>query len=428
MGAASADFQRDRGRRGPDGTKALSEMIWRWDDFDRLLLRRMALPLRYNYRNVLVRWRATLTTILGIALVVAVFVVVQSLAAGLEKASGSTGDPRNLMIVRHGSNAESGSQITRAQFNAIQYSPEIARDPRHQPFVSADTLVILNLPRGGEFSGEANLTLRGVSPNGLALRPQVALVAGRWFEPGKREAVVSARLARRFSNLGVGGTMKIGLRELAVVGHFDAGGSAFDSEAWMAADEVRSLFSREFYSSVLVRPAGDAAAAAFITRLEADKRLGVRVLREVAYYREQTKTAQPIKFLGSFLATAMSVGAIFAAMNTMYASVGARTREIGTLRVLGFRRRAVLLGFVIEGALLALIGGIAGVIVALFWNGRSAATISFETFSETVFQLQVTPMLMGKGLAFAVVVGIVGSLLPALRASRLPVIAALKSA
>ncbi|MGB8169601.1 MAG: ABC transporter permease [Chthoniobacteraceae bacterium] len=387
----------------------------------------MALPLRYNFRNVLVRWRATLTTILGIALVVAVFVVVQSLAAGLEKASGNTGDPRNLMIVRRGSNAESGSQITREQFNTIQYSPEIARDAEGRPFVSVDTLVILNLPRGGGFEGEANVSLRGISPNGFALRPQVALAAGRWFEAGKREVVVSARLAKRFAKMQVGDVIKIGLRELTVVGHFDGQGSAFDSEAWMAADEVRSLFTRDNYCSVLVRPLDEAAGDALIKRLEADKRLGVRVLRETAYYKEQTKTAAPIKFLGSFLATAMSVGAIFAAMNTMYASVGARTREIGTLRVLGFRRRWVLLGFVIEGALVALIGGIVGVLVALFWNGRSAGTISFETFSETVFQLQVTPRLMLEGLLFAVLVGIVGSLLPALRAARLPVIAALKS-
>jgi putative ABC transport system permease protein len=387
----------------------------------------MVLPFRYHIRNVFVRWRATLTTVLGIALVVAVFVVVQSLAAGLEKASGNTGDPRNLMIVRRGSVSESGSQITREQFNSIQYSPEIARDAAGQPLVSADTIVIINLPRGGELTGEANVTLRGLSPNGFALRPQVRLTDGRWFEPGHREVVVSARLARRFAAMGNGDTIRIGLRELTVVGHFDAGGSAFDSEAWMAADEVRALFSRENYSSVLVRPVNDAAADTLIARLEADKRLTTRVLRETAYYKEQTKTAGPIKFLGSFLATAMSIGAAFAAMNTMYASVGARTREIGTLRVLGFRRRAVLLGFVIEGALLALAGGCIGVAASLFWQGKSAGTVSFETFSETVFQLTITPWLAVQGLLFAVIVGTFGSFLPAIRAARLPVISALKS-
>lgn len=387
----------------------------------------MVLPLRYHIRNVFVRWRATLTTVLGIALVVAVFVVVQSLAVGLEKASGRTGDPRNLMIVRRGSLSESGSQISRDQFNSVLYSSEIARDEQGQPLVSADSIVVINLARGGELTGEANVTFRGISPNGFALRPQVKLLDGRWFEPGHREVVVSARLARRFAQMGNGDTIRIGVRELTVVGHFEAGGSAFDSEAWMAADEVRALFNREAYSSVLARPVDEAAGQALIKRLEPDKRLTMRVMRETDYYKEQTKTATPIKFLGKFLAVAMSVGAGFAAMNTMYASVGARTREIGTLRVLGCRRRAVLLGFVIEGALLALIGGCIGVAVSLYWQGKSAGTISFETFSESVFQLTITPALAAQGLLFAVIVGMLGSFLPAVRAARLPVISALKS-
>jgi putative ABC transport system permease protein len=195
----------------------------------------------------------------------------------------------------------------------------------------------------------------------------------------------------------------------------------------MAADEVRSLFTRDAYSSLLVRPVSDAAAATLIAKLEADKRLGVRVLSEISYYKDQTKTAQPIRILGNFLATAMSIGAIFAAMNTMYASVGARTREVGTLRVLGFRRRTVLLSFLLEGAFLALIGGVLGVLLALPMNGYSTGTISFETFSETVFQFHITPWLATKGIIFAVFVGLLGSLLPALRAARLPVITALKS-
>ena len=385
------------------------------------------MPFRYHLRNVLIRWRATLATILGIALVVAVYVMVQSLAVGLEKASGSTGDPRNLLIVRRGSAAESGSQITREQFNSMQYATEIARDAQDQPFVSADTVVILNLARGGDMEGEANVTLRGISANGFPLRPQVTLVEGRWFEPGKREAAVSKRLAQRFAKMQVGDVIKIGLREMTVVGHFDGGGSAFDSEAWMDADEVRSMFNREAYSSVLLRPVDRTAGEALIAKLEADKRLGVRVYWETDYYKELTKTATPIRFLGNFLATAMSVGAIFAAMNTMYASIGSRTREIGTLRVLGFRRRAVLLGFLLEGAILACIGGVIGCLLALPMNGYSTGTISFETFSETVFQFRVTPGLALKGVVFAVLVGVLGSFLPALRASRLPVIEALKS-
>ena len=386
----------------------------------------MALPLGYNIRSVLIRWRSTLATILGVALVVAVYVLVQSLAVGLQKASGSTGDPRNLMIVRRGSVAESGSMITREQFNAMHYVSEIARDARGEPLVSADTVIVLNLPRG-DGRGEANVTLRGVSQGGFDLRPQVRLVAGRWFVPGRREVVISRRLAARFSHMNVGDSFKVGTRELTVVGWFDAQGSAFDSEAWMAADEVRAVFDRENYSSLLVRPVDEPARESLMRKWEKDKRLTVRVLPEVDYYKEQTKTAVPIRYLGNFLATTMSIGAIFAAMNTMYASVGARTREIGTLRVLGFRRRTVLLGFLIEGAVLALIGGALGCVLSLPMNGYSTGTISFETFSEVIFQFRITPWLAAKGMIFALVVGLVGSLLPALRASRLPVISALKS-
>jgi putative ABC transport system permease protein len=387
----------------------------------------MTLPLRYNVRSVFVRWRATLATILGVALVVAVYVMVQSLAVGLEKASGNTGDPRNLMIVRRGAVAESGSQITREQFNLIQYQPEIARDEQGRALISADTVIVINLPRGPGMEGEANVTLRGVSRNGLALRPQVTLASGRWFTPGRREVVVSRRLAARFANMGLGEILRIGARELIVVGQFDAGGSAFDSEAWMDADEVRSFFNRDNYSSLLLRPRDDAAAERLRQKLEEDKRLTVRALAEVAYYKEQTRTAMPIRVLGNFLATAMSIGAVFAAMNTMYASVGARTREIGTLRVLGFRRRTVLAGFLIEGALLAAVGGVIGCLFSLPMNGYSTGTVGFESFSETIFEFRITPWLAAKGMLFAISVGLLGSLLPALRASRLPVITALKS-
>jgi putative ABC transport system permease protein len=195
----------------------------------------------------------------------------------------------------------------------------------------------------------------------------------------------------------------------------------------MDADEARSVFDRENYSSALARVADTNAAAQLTARIEADKRMPLRAVREVDYYSEQTKTAGPIRVLGGFLAVAMSVGAVFAAMNTMYASVGARTREVGTLRVLGFRRRTILLSFIIEGAILASIGGVLGCLLALPMNGISTGTLSFNTFSEVVFRFHITPKLMLEGMLFAVAVGIVGSLFPAIRASRLPVIAALKA-
>jgi len=386
----------------------------------------MALPLKYNFRNVFVRWRATLATVMGIALVVAVFVLVQSLAVGLEKSSQNTGDPRNVMVARKGSTAESSSQITREQYRNILYLPEIARDTRGQPLVSADVVVLINLPRR-EDAGEANVTLRGLTPVGRNLRPQVHLVEGRWFVPGRREAVASQKVAQRFANCGVGQRIRTGGTELTIVGWLDGGNSAFDSEIWMDADEARSVFDRDNYSSVLMRVADPSQMAALIARIESDKRAPLRAEPEVAYYSAQTRTAGPIRILGDFLATTMSIGAIFAAMNTMYASVGARTREIGTLRVLGYRRRSVLLGFLIEGVILALLGGVLGCLLALPLHGYSTGTLSFNSFSEVVFQFRITPKLAAEGVTFAVVVGFVGSLLPAIRASRLPVIAALKA-
>lgn len=388
----------------------------------------MALPVTYNIRNVFVRWRSTLFTVAGIGLVVAVYMVMQTMAIGLEKSSRNTGDPRNIMIVRKGSTAESSSQVTRAQLKEFNYFPQIARDAKGQPLLSADVLVLISLPRR-DGSGEANVLLRGISPAGVELRPQVTLVEGRWFTPGKREVVISKRMGPRFANFELGGKFKSGGKELTIVGMTDGGNSAFDSEMWMDADESRSVFDREYYSSVIVRVTDDAAGKAFIQRMESDKRLPLLARPEVEYYADQTKTATPIKFLGNFLATAMSIGAIFAAMNTMYASVGARTREIGTLRVLGYRRRAILISFLLEGAFLALLGGILGCLLALPLPllGYSIGTLNFQTWGETVFQFKITPGLIVHGLVFSVSVGILGSLFPAIRASRLPVIAALKS-
>ena len=386
----------------------------------------MALPLTYNIRNVFVRWRATLATVLGVALVVSVYMLVQSLAIGLEKSSRNTGDPRNVLIVRKGSTAESSSIITREQFKVLEYLPQIDRNDKGQPLISADVLVLVTLPRR-ENNGEAHVLFRGISPVGMDLRPQVSLVGGRWFSAGQREVVVSRRLAARFASFNIGDKFKIASRELTVVGWLDGRSSAFDSEAWMDGDEVRALFDREQYSSVLARVSDSAKAKELMSQIESDKRLALRADSEVKYYSAQTMTALPIKILGNFLATSMSIGAIFAAMNTMYASVGARTREIGTLRVLGFRRRAILLIFLVEGAFLSLIGGVLGCLLSLPLHGYSTATISLESFSESVFQFRITPVLALKGLLFAVAVGIIGSLLPALRAARLPVIAALKA-
>ncbi len=392
----------------------------------------MALPLRYNFRNVLVRWRTTAFTILGIAAVVTVFVMLRGMARGIERSSGNTGDPRNILVVRKGSQAESGSLVTRDQFRTLQYFEEIARNEKNEPVISAELVMIVSAPRR-EGAGEANTLLRGVTARGMELRPQVTLKEGRWFTPGKREVVVAQRLASRFAGFELGGTIKAGPDRLTVVGHFDATGSAFDSEAWMDADECRSIFDRDMYSSILLRPRDESSLTNLIARIQADKRLSLRAEREVDYYAKQTMTALPIKILAGILGVAMSIGAVFAAMNTMYASVAARTREVGTLRVLGFSRFSIVLCFLIEGTFLAMLGGVLGSLLAwsvyavVLLRGINFGTMDFQSFAETVFQFRVTPDLMLLGVLFSAAIGFAGSLLPALRAARLPVISALKS-
>jgi putative ABC transport system permease protein len=392
----------------------------------------MSLPLMYNVRNVFVRWRATLATIFGVGMLVLVYVCLQSMAAGLEGSSRDTGDPRNVMILRKGSIDESSSQITREQFQRLKYSPEIAHDPEGQPLISADVLTVLSLPRL-DGTGYGVVSVRGMTPGGTQLRPQGRLVRGRWFAPGRGEIVTSTKLARRFSHCDVGGTLRAGGRELRVVGLIDGGNTAFDSELWMDAEEALSVFELENYSSVLARAVSFEAAAALMRRIASDKSQPLRSETELHYYEQQTSGALPIKLLGEFLAAAMSVGALFAAMNTMYARVGARTREIGTLRVLGYRRRTILGNLLLEGAMLAALGGVLGCVGALLvqaWllaRGASFGTMNISTFQEVMFQFRVTPVILLKGQGFAVAVGVAGSILPAFRAARLPVIVALKS-
>jgi len=389
------------------------------------------LAIQYNLRNVFVRWRATIATTLSVALVVTVYVLMQAMAGGLVKSSQNTGDPRNLMIVRKGSPAESSSIVSREQFQLIQFLPMIERDEKGQPLISADLLILINLPRHD--GGPANVSVRGVTPQGVVLRPQVKLVSGRWFNPGHREVVVSRKMAERFANCGLGQSFKTGLHTLTVVGWFEAGNSAFDSEIWMNADEARSIFDRDSFSSLLARVSNTNDAAALQQRIESDKRLPLRVDSEVAYYSAQTMTAKPIRIMGSILATAMSIGAVFAAMNTMYASIASRTREIGTLRVLGFRRRTVLGCFIAEGAMLAVLGGLLGCGLSLLAQalclvfGVRFGTMNFNTFSEVVFQFRITTPDLIHGLIFALAVGVIGSLPPAIRAARLPVINSLKA-
>src|SRR5882724_10958304 len=386
----------------------------------------MAIPLKYNLRNLRVRWRSTLATVLGIGLVVMVFIFVRSLAHGMEATYISTGDSRNLIVLRKGATAESSSQISQDEARRIRYMTGIARDPAGNPIASAEIIVLILLNRiTGE--GNANVLVRGVGPMAMPLRPHLRLIEGRMFQPGLHECIVSRRIAERFAHCRVGDGFQTGRTIWHVVGIFDAQQTAYESEIWVDADEARSAFKRSFYGSVLLRPTDEAAAATLKQRMLADRLLSVKVMTEAAYYEEQTQSAGLLRFLASFLAIIMSIGAAFAAMNTMYAAVGARTREIGTLRVLGFRRSQIYLSFLLESVVLAVLGGVLGCVISLPINLLSSGTFSQATFAEVAFQFRATPMMMAKGIVFALVMGVLGGLLPARLAARKPVLDALRA-
>jgi putative ABC transport system permease protein len=385
----------------------------------------VALPLKYNLRNLRVRWRSTLATVLGIGLVVMVFIFVRSLGHGMEASFIRTGDARNLIVLRKGATAESSSQISRDEARRIQYLTGIARDSRGNPICSAEIIVLIILDRATG-DGTANVLVRGIGSMAMQLRPQLRLIEGRMLQPGLHECIVSRRIAERFKHCRVGDSFQSGKTTWHVVGMFDAQQSAYESEIWVDADEARAAFKRSFYGSVLLRPVDSAAAEVLKQRMLSDRLLSVKVMAESAYYEEQTQSAGFLRFLASFLAVIMSIGAGFAAMNTMYAAVGARTREIGTLRVLGFRRRQIYASILFESVLLSLMGGAFGGLVSLFFNLVSTGTLS-ASFAEVAFQFRVTPAMIADGMGFALVMGVLGGLLPARLAARKPVLEALRS-
>jgi putative ABC transport system permease protein len=386
----------------------------------------MAIPLKYNLRNMVVRLGSTVMTVFTVALVVWVVLLILSLATGLNKALVSTGAPENILVIRDGSQTETQSFVTKDAFQIIQTLPGIARDQQDKPLASAEVAVLVNLPRRGT-SEATNITIRGVSEAGFAIRPQLKLVEGRMFRPGIGEAIVSRKVSERFSTTGLGETIKLGRREWTVVGIFDAGGSAFDSEIWSHVTDVADAFDRNNYSSVLVRAESIATRDQLANRIVAEQRLKLEAKPEQSYYDEQTATSAPIKGLGIFVAIIMGIGACFGGMNTMYAAVAHRTREIGTLRALGFSRASIMLSFVVESLILALLGGVIGCLIALVTiNGMSAGTMNFRTFSELAFSSQITPELLVLVLIFAAALGIVGGFLPSRLAARMPITRALR--
>jgi putative ABC transport system permease protein len=386
----------------------------------------MAIPLKYNLRNLAVRRTTTAMTAFSITLTVTVFVVLMALAQGLQTSLTTTGHPLNLIVMRDGSQSETQSSVQRDSLQTLRYLEGIAKDEKGEPIVSPELVVLINLPRRGQTQG-SNVTIRGLSPQGFAMRKEFKLIEGREFRPGLREVIVSKRIAERFQNCGLGDRLKFAKGYWTVVGIFDAGNTAYASEIWTNVDDLAPDFDREAYSSVLVR-ATDADAVQRLKKAVADdRRLHLKADTEQEYYERQTRAAAPIKFLGVFIAVLMAVGASFAAMNTMYAAVARRTKEIGALRVVGFSRGSILLSFIFESILIGALGGFMGCVLALPINGVTTGTTNFTTFSELAFSFRITPELLLAGMIFAVLMGFVGGLFPAWRAAHENIVTALRS-
>jgi len=386
----------------------------------------MALPLKYNLRNIIVRKGSTLATAFTIGLTVAVFLMVMALARGIDLTLSTSGEPLNLIVLREGSTAELNSNITRENFNDLQYLDGVEREG-DKPLATAELITLIYKARKGMNQG-SNVTVRGIAPMSLKLRSGFQTTAGRMFNPGLTEAIVSKRIAERFQGFDIGDKFRIQTTDYTVVGLFDAGGKAFESEIWVDVNSLASTTKRETYSSALLRVKDSSALAALSKRITDDPKLHLKALSERSFYEEQQGTASgALKGLAVFISFIMAVGAGFAGMNTMYAAVARRTKEIGTLRVLGFSRVSVLIAFLIESISIALIGAAIGILLALPLNFVSTGTSNWVTFSEIAFNFRVTPDLMLFALLFGAVIGFVGSLLPSIRASRFKIVDALRA-
>ena len=389
----------------------------------------MALPLSYNIRNVRVRWQVTTLAIVGIALVVAVFSVLLSMSEGFKTALRSTGSADNAIIVQRGSGSELTSGVPLDHRNIIVVDDRVARGPGGQPLAAWDWVIVISLLKTTD-GQPTNVTLRAVTPSTFEVRGGIKVAEGRSFTPGLDEVIVGRRLTDRIQGMHVGGTVKYQQKRFQIVGVFDSQGGAFESEIWGDYDTLGAIFQRGAGSSSVVVRMKNAEDIPELDRfIRAQPQMQLQAVSERKYYEDQAgPLANILRNLATFVAFIMGVGAVFGAMNTMYAIVAARTREIGTLRALGFSRRAILASFLIESVFLALVGGAVGCLLALPMNGFSTGTGQTQSFSEIAFAFRITPEIMLIGMVFAAVMGIVGGLLPAFRGARLPITTALREA
>ena len=388
----------------------------------------MALPFSYTLRNLWTRKLTTALTAGGMALVVFVFAAVQMLDTGLRQTLIATGQPDNVHVTRRASGAEISSVVDRTQAAVVETQPEIAIGGNGLRLVSKEVVVLITLPKRD--SGVAtNVTTRGVGVAAFELRPQLRIAEGRTFRPGSAEVIVGSSIAQRFEGAAIGSLLRFGGREWRVVGVFEAKGSAYDSEVWTDADQLLQSFRRNAWSAVVARLADPAALQAMKTRLENDPRLTLDVKAEREFFEDQSKALSNfISYLGLTLSVIFSVGAMIGAMITMYAAVANRTGEIGTLRALGFRRTSILATFLLEAVLLGIVGGIAGLMLASLMQFIHISTLNWQSFSELAFSFTLTPRIIVTSMLFAILMGVVGGFLPAVRAARLSIVDALRAA
>jgi putative ABC transport system permease protein len=388
----------------------------------------MTIPFTYIVRNLAARRLTTALTAGGMALVVYVFATVLMLSAGLENTLVSTGRDDNVIVIRRGAQTEVQSGIDRRQAGIVESMPDVAVGQDGERMMSKEPVVLINLPKRA--SGKpSNVIIRGVTPTGLVLRPQVQLVEGRMFRPGTSEVIAGRSIADGFRGAGVGETVRFASRDWTVVGVFDAGHSGFDSELWGDAEQMLQAFRRVGFSALLFKLADADRFDAVKTAIESDPRLTLEAKRETRFYAYQSEALSNfISYLGTTISIIFSIGAIIGAMITMYASVASRTSEIGTLRALGFSRGSILVAFLGESLLLGLIGGVVGLTAAAFMQTLQISTTNFQTFAELAFRFVMTPGIVVAALLFALAMGFVGGFLPAARAARLKIVDALRAA
>ena len=385
----------------------------------------MKIPLIYNLRSLKERPISTATTAGGMALVVAVFIAMMALSNGFQAALVNTGSPDNVLVLRKGAGAEMNSGLSRNTANIIGSFPFVANDEDGRPLASAETFVVVPMRR--VTGALANVVARGVSPQALKVRKGIEIIDGRMFNLGSAEVIVGVGMAARFPGAGIGEQLRFGDRDWTVVGHFSADGSSFESEVWGENEQFMPVFRGEVFQWVSIRLADPSAFAEVKQILEEDPRLFVDALQEREFYEGQsTLLGQILSFIAVFIAGVMAIGAVFGAINTMYAAVASRTSEIAVLLTLGFKPLSVLSSFMFEAVMIALLGGIIGCVMVLPINGLLTSTTNWTSFSEIAFSFRITPQLLLNGLIFAVVMGVIGGFFPALRAARQTVATALR--